>query len=479
MPDTGQCTLHGGMASTQAVFTDMRTAADRLDKAGDEAGELCKATFGIGASLPEKSAVMSPGSAYSVAAQITGLTVDLGALSLRMEFVARTLRWSAAVYEFTDEVQRQLLAAINVMTAPARLATDIVKDATIASLEHPLPTPRTWITYPVELVANGDAWARSFAAQLDADIRRDPSLADGMIPWVQSGIDVLGPEVAGKLNVATPPDDFEGQVGWLLAAGRSLGYFNDTKPLSVTQTAVRRRPVRHRQLSDIVAAATDAEHRSGDDESMLSVRHVVGKEGKGAWVVAIPGTTHWPLHSDHGPSDTTANLATMAGVPTSLYPAIDKALSAAMKESGVRPGSEPVMVAGHSQGGIVAARLAVDDDFRRKYDVREVVTYGAPIDRMKIPQDVHVLSIENTHDVVPHADGVPAPDTMNRLDITCDTPKGEQLHSLTDAHDASRYVRSSEDLTPDSDVQLQQWHDRNAEFLNGHETDYEFRLRRP
>lgn len=481
MPDTTnrQCTVSGGAASTQAEFTDMRSAADRLEATSGNAGDLRKGVLGIATSLPEKSAILSPGSAFDIAEKIAGLTLNLTALGLHMEFVATTLRWSASVYELTDEVQRQLLAAINVLTAPVRLGADVAKDAAVATLEHPLPPPRSWVTYPGELLYNGAAWVRSFEQEFDADLRRDPDLVDGALPWVQRGIDILGPDLARTLNLAAPPADFEGQIAWLLAAGRSLGLFNDLKPLAVSQVHEHHTRTRHRQLADVVAAAADVEHRSGKDKSVLLVRHVVGADGKGAWVVVIPGTSHWPLRSDHGPSDTAANLATMAGVKSSLYPAIDKALAAAMKESGVTPGAEPVMLAGHSQGGILATRLAVDGDFRHRYDVREVVTDGAPIDRIPVPDDVHVLSIENNHDIVPHADGTPTPDAMNRIDVTCDTPAGEQLHSITDAHDASRYARSAGELTATHDEVLERWYARNAGFLNGHETNYEFDLRRP
>lgn len=473
-----QCAVSGGNESTEARYTDMRTAAGRLDGSGNEAGDLCKAAFGIGTSLPAKSAILSPGSAVSIAEQITGLTAGLGGLTLRMEFVARTLRWSASAYELTDETQRQLLAAINIATTPSRLTTDLAKDLLIATLEHPTPPLRSVYTYPGELLYNGAAWSRTFASEVDKDLRAEPGLVDGTVAWSRKLLDAFGPMIAPRFHLTPPPQDFEGQIAWILAAGRSYGAFNDTKPLTVKETSERKRPATKRHLADVVTAAADVEHRSDKSKSVLLVRRVVGKNGKGAWVVVIPGTTHWSATTDHGPSDATANLATMAGVPSSLYPAIDRALAAAMKESGVRPGSEPVMVAGHSQGGIVAARLAVDDGFRTKYDVREVVTDGSPIDRMKLPPEVNVLSIENNHDVVPHADGVATPDAINRVDVTCEAPKGEHLHSVLDAHDASRYARSARELTADSNDQLAQWYARNDKYLDGRETDYEFHLRR-
>ena len=474
-----RCTVSGGSESTQAKYTDLRTAAGRLDGCGNDAGDLCKAAFGIGTALPAKSAILSPGSSVGIAEHLTALTAGLGGLTLRLEFVGRTLRWSASAYERTDAAQRQLLAGINVATTPWRLSRDIAKDLLVATLEHPTPPMRSTHIYGGDLRSNGAAWSATFRQELDADLRSEPSLVDGTIAWSRELLDAFGPMIAPRFHLAPPPQDFEGQVAWILATGRSYGAFNDTTPLTVTQAAGRRPPaIPRRQLADVVAAAADVEHRSDKDRSVLLVRRVVGKDGEGAWVVVIPGTTHWSATTDHGPSDATANLATMAGVKSSLYPAIDHALAAAMKESGVRPGREPVMVAGHSQGGVVAARLALDDCFRSKYDVREVVTAGSPIDRMKVPAAINVLSIENNHDVVPRADGIGTPDAINRVDITCEAPEGEQLHSVLDAHDASRYARGARELTAGSDDLLAQWYARNDKFLDGQETDYEFHLRR-
>lgn len=449
-----QCTPSGGAGSTDADFTDMRTTAARLDAAGDDASGLCKSVLRIAGSLPEKSAILSPGSAAKVAGKISGLTLDLEKLALHMEFVARELRWSAGAYEMTDSVQRSLLAAVNVWTAPTRGAAYVVGSAWKAMRTR---RPRSW--------------PRAFTDELQQRLINDPSLVDGLLPWISGFLSNYS---------RVPPRDLEGQSGWILGTGRFFGLFNDAKPLDVRKLGKRQLPDKQRQLSDVVSGAADVEHRSGKDNSVLSVRRVVGTDGKGSWVVTVPGTTHWPMRPDHGPSDLTANLAMMAGTASSLYPAIDSALAAAMKEAGVRPGSEPVMLAGHSQGGIAAARMAADNAFRTKYDVREVVTAGAPIDRIHIPKDVNVFSIENAHDIVPHADGTATPDSYSRVNVTCEAPAGEALKSVTDAHDASLYARSSEELTRDRpEIQITDWYDRNDRFLDGSGTEYDFELRRP
>lgn len=476
-----QCTVTGGSGSTEAYFLDMRMTATRLDRSGDDASDLCKGVVSIGVALPKKSAILSPGSAASIATEITSLTVKLGGLSLRMEFVARQLRWSATAYEVADATQRAFFAAINVATTPTRLQAAVVKSAAKAVATTKLPQDGPYVGS--DLASYAKALGGNFADGFQKEVEDDPALVDGAIAWTQLFVTTEswapGP-VRWIFGPSPSPTDYEGQIGWLLASGRRLGWFKDSKPLRVKQTHRTNHATHRRALGTIVGDAAAAEHESNGDHSVVHVRRIVGADGKGSWVVSIPGTTHWNLHSDHGPSSTAANLASMAGQKSSLYPAIDKAMSAAMKEAGVRPGSEPVMLAGHSQGGIVAARLAADQHFREKFDVKEIVTAGSPIGRVALPKSVNAMSIENIHDPVPRADGVPNPDKVNRTTAVCETPKGEHLDSILDAHDASRYTRTAGELTPDrAEGQVKEWYARNHGFLNGKETDFVFQLRRP
>lgn len=473
-----RCTVSGGSGSTEAHFLGMRATATRLDSSVDDATDLCGAVVSIGLSLPAKSAVLSPGSAIGITTQIASLTLSLGGLALRMEFVARTLRWSATAYEMADAAQREVFAAINIATTPQRLFIDAVASGGEALLETRMPHLAPTVSH--DLLGYGAALAGNFSKELQHDVGDDPALVDGTIAWTRFLVTVESrSELPLRLAFGPAPMDFEGQIAWLLASGRKLGWFTDSKPLTVTEIGKSKRPASRGQLTDIVAEAATTERQSSSDHSVVHIRRVVGADGTGAWVVAIPGTTHWNLHSDHGPSSTAANLATEAGVQSSLYPAIDRALGAAMKEAGVAPGSEPVMIAGHSQGGIIATRLAVDDDFRTKYHVTEVVTAGSPISRIAVPSSVNVLSLENIHDPVPRADGIDNPDTTNRTNVVCETPQGEQLSGLIDAHDASRYARSAGELAPDrSEQQVSDWYARNLRFLDGTDTVFTFQLRR-
>jgi len=105
------------------------------------------------------------------------------------------------------------------------------------------------------------------------------------------------------------------------------------------------------------------------------------------------------------------------------------------------------MLVGHSQGGMQAAALAGDPDFG--YNVTNVVTAGSPVATSGIPDDVSMLSLENTGDLVPMLDGESNPATANHTTVQADVHSGSfgaadgQNHSLStygsiaDAADAS------------------------------------------
>jgi pimeloyl-ACP methyl ester carboxylesterase len=86
---------------------------------------------------------------------------------------------------------------------------------------------------------------------------------------------------------------------------------------------------------------------------------------------------------------------------------------------------DPVMLVGHSQGGMVAAQAAADTgNGNFGYNVTHVVTAGSPIARADVPSHVQVLAIENSRDLVPHLDARDNPDRPNWTTVTFDAQKG-------------------------------------------------------
>jgi len=152
------------------------------------------------------------------------------------------------------------------------------------------------------------------------------------------------------------------------------------------------------------------------DPGVVRLEKVTAPGGRTAWIVEVPGTQSWsPLTAAGTPMDLTTNLRAVAGQPTATGAAVVQALRAA----GVRTG-EPVMLAGHSQGGLTAASLAADPAVRAEFTLTHVVTAGSPVDGIAVPDDVRVLSLEHTGDLVPALDGTDAAGSASRTVVRRD-----------------------------------------------------------
>ncbi|MBO0985858.1 alpha/beta hydrolase [Rathayibacter sp. SD072] len=69
---------------------------------------------------------------------------------------------------------------------------------------------------------------------------------------------------------------------------------------------------------------------------------------------------------------------------------------AAMEAAGIPPGA-PVTIVAHSQGGLVAARVAQSG----RYDVHDVVAFGSPVRGLDLPAGTRTVSVEHSDDLVP------------------------------------------------------------------------------
>ena len=157
-----------------------------------------------------------------------------------------------------------------------------------------------------------------------------------------------------------------------------------------------------------------SEFDRGVYDSGVSIRTIAQADGTTAHIIYIPGTQDWWSQSDNV-FDGVDNLAAMAGAAT---PA-EKAVLEAMRQHGIGP-DDPIMLAGHSQGALVAGNLASDPQFRDNYNVEGVLAYGATISDRSIPAEVAVTQIVNEADIVPHATDVGGPsgiENLNRIDV--------------------------------------------------------------
>jgi hypothetical protein len=115
--------------------------------------------------------------------------------------------------------------------------------------------------------------------------------------------------------------------------------------------------------------------------------------------VYIAGTQDFSPMPSGQPFDLTGDISGLAqGSPASYRAVVD-----AMHQAGVTSTS-PVVLNGYSQGGLVAGLVASSGDF----DVKGVVTFGAPASSLPVPQHIPVLALRNSEDLVPALGGYDA-----------------------------------------------------------------------
>jgi pimeloyl-ACP methyl ester carboxylesterase len=112
-------------------------------------------------------------------------------------------------------------------------------------------------------------------------------------------------------------------------------------------------------------------------------------------IVSISGTEDWGLGTANI-DDSEINAKNAIGIHT----AKEDAIREAMFEAGVTS-HDQVMLVGHSQGGADALAFAHDYAGDREFDVRSVVTVGAPEVTRYPPPSVDVLQLRGTSDLVP------------------------------------------------------------------------------
>jgi len=190
----------------------------------------------------------------------------------------------------------------------------------------------------------------------------------------------------------------------------------------------------------------------------VEVRVLDGPSGRRA-IVDIAGTTSWdldPLAPSGQASDFGTNLRSLGNQPSVLSRGVRKALAAA----GVTRRT-PVMLVGHSQGGMVAAELAAETARDGSFTITHVVTAGSPIGLAPVAARTSVLSLENRGDLVPQLDGADNPRRAGWLTATIDHGGSTVLSR----HAIAAYRQGAADLDHDDDPALIDWRNGSASFF--------------
>ncbi|HEY0118783.1 MAG TPA: hypothetical protein VGC04_08395 [Cellulomonas sp.] len=172
----------------------------------------------------------------------------------------------------------------------------------------------------------------------------------------------------------------------------------------------------------------------GTQTATVTVQRLDHPDGARTWVVAVPGTQSWGL-SRAVATDMGTNLALVGGRDDPMTAGV----LAAMRAAGIRP-DEPVVLAGHSQGGMVAMSAAAAA--AGAYRIGGVVTAGSPSVPHPSPAGVPVVRLEHDEDVVPQTDGEPTPAGRDVTRITRSLAHDHPVLPV-EAHQLSGYAETA------------------------------------
>ncbi|WP_420179333.1 hypothetical protein [Paenarthrobacter sp. TA1.8] len=172
--------------------------------------------------------------------------------------------------------------------------------------------------------------------------------------------------------------------------------------------------------------------------------------GSASWMVLIPGTQ---------PDSPPTNPFDIQGIGEALgYDSeeVVPAVGAALREAGAEAGDQVVAV-GHSQGGVHAMNLSRDKAFLSEFDLKYVLTAGAPVGGITAEPGISSLHLEQVQDWVPGADGRVNADTKDRVTVTLTnevkTPEGENP-GIGPGHDQENYAAGAELVEASRDESL-------------------------
>ncbi|WP_420113587.1 hypothetical protein [Pseudactinotalea sp.] len=168
----------------------------------------------------------------------------------------------------------------------------------------------------------------------------------------------------------------------------------------------------------------------------VRIDQVTAPDGEVSWLVLVPGTQGDLVGGQ--PFDWAGNPGAMVGEATGATAMVVQA----MRMAGIQPGQQ-VVVAGHSQGGMVALNAA--NAVAGELDVSGVLTLGAPVGLLDAPEGTEVLSLEHVEDLVPGFDNAanPVGENWTTVERTLTSSIDADLSSSStprDTHDTPTYA---------------------------------------
>ncbi|MFP5359733.1 MAG: lipase family protein [Actinomycetes bacterium] len=422
---------HGGRGGTTAVLEDLERATGVLSAAATEVDQAARA-LAVAAHVAAWHATAAP-LAGDLARDAAGTAVEAD----RLRQLSTALRVAAAAYLTAECIARDGLAWT---TRVGEAAGDYV--GTVA-----------W----AHRVANGAAQAVGPAGLGMIMMGRNPAelvTAHGTPPvsaWanrdsaeaatraVGERFDAVARTLAAALAEAESTEE-------RFAVARITGRWEGDSPDGV---------------ADLIARLSWLNAQGGGTVAIETVETAQGRRH----LVYVPGTQDWGV-TDPNPADLQANLASITGDASDAA----RSVASAMHSHGILP-DEPVLIAGHSQGGMIAmvAATALAD----RYAITHVVTAGAPTGRLTLPRTVEALHLENTRDPVPGLDARANPDVPHRVTVSQDRRRAQGpgrpdgSRTLAQSHGLPGYAATARTVDRGLSASTRAWVGGASGFLGG------------
>ncbi|MDR1393618.1 MAG: alpha/beta fold hydrolase [Bifidobacteriaceae bacterium] len=370
---------------------------------------------------------------------------ELGALVEEIDLLASRVRIAQANY---DEVERQ---------AQIKADSWVGVRAELMTLMGNLG-PNGWLASVINL---GLGLAQS-TGRYALKNGRAPSLAELLRERHPEVRAVLGTVVLPPFVLATPSTTKVARgTTKILAMG-----FGDGLGTTINR-GVSKQERAQAGVEEIALRLQALSNSRDQDSTKIMVSKVVATGGDISWLVLIPGTSDPTGFGDGpNPANMSANLRAVAGDTN----AIGSATAAALRAAGAKKG-EPVVLAGHSQGGIVSAQLATDKTFNSKVNVAGVLTFGSPVSEMTPPHGQQWLSIEHVQDAIPALSGTnqhgASHTTVARdLAVAADPALRQRAGDTMSAHSLTGYADTGRLIDQSNTASVKTWRNTVAPVLD-------------
>ncbi|WP_029088531.1 hypothetical protein [Brevibacterium album] len=512
----------GGPHGVTAQLEDLRASADALEQVACELEDLLGMLFLPALDLGALAGVLSPATGARAEAACARFLLAAAGADVRLRGTALAVHASVRAYETTEAVVvRSFELAVSAGAAylgnavralaltPAGVlviagAAGMILGGRTAAEAGRVAAQEAGLVDAIDeafgidtetLVEHGaeavTGWAAEVGSRAAHWAGEHPELTETIIDHALPGFvaGLLGhPPTAIPVPVDSEllPRDSQTLTGLLLVGASGLGLFGEQSlragahapAVNVSRVPGATPPASHAPRGVWELWQRQWSRSRGLDNGQVRVEQIRGSGGP-RWIVYVPATTSGALRPGRATTDMASNLETASGRSSAQHETVRQA----MRRAGVRGGQE-VMMVGYSQGGIVAASLLEDEEFREDYDVSALFTVGSPVSDFAVPAEVDTLSVEHRQDLVPLLDGDGNPDGRHWTTVTADLDEealrerlaaegkdaeaiDAQLSRPLYAHGGELYSHTIEDLESGGEPALTAWRERNADFFSG------------